>query len=581
MNELKSKKKKKYLITNFQKLNFPKGSQINFIDEYLYNSYLEKKKLNINYSYIFNSNEINKLEPLVDGILKKKLIIYRKQLKNFLNLYHNLNNNYKYWGLIIDQFLIILLRSIIFEIKLIKKIKLKEYYNIYYKTKAQVIDNSESFLDYSRSNNFNKLLSSLIFKVLKKKSVKIIFEKFNKKKRKNENFFKLILKYLTRKYITIFHPTLIIDGYMGLKNTIIFFIKSFGKVINLPRSYLFNENCYNRTLDFEFRKKIKILERDLVDKIFNKIIGIFLPMNFLENFKFIKEDVKKISKEISVLGTGNSHYYNDNFKILASEILKKKNGKLLIFQHGGSISKTNKIRIEYLDQKYATKKYYFDNPDGLGFHFFNQKKISLDQIKRRDKILIIDTEKEFRKIDRRRSAFVNIDPNLNFFLNLDDDIKKKILLKLFPSKKSYDIKKFWKKKFKTKINFLPIFLNAKKNNFFNAKLVILNDVQTPMWELLYAEIPFIIIGDKCLMDSWQYKDSFKKKFFMLKKINILFDDPRTAANFINLLFKKNKFEDWWKKTKSSEILQEFKKYLIIERPNYHSKLIKQLKYLNK
>jgi hypothetical protein len=72
-----------------------------------------------------------------------------------------------------------------------------------------------------------------------------------------------------------------------------------------------------------------------------------------------------------------------------------------------------------------------------------------------------------------------------------------------------------------------------------------------------------------------------KKFVKLKKINVWFEDPVSAAQFVNSLNKDLLFEKWWKKTCNSKIYLEFKNFLIIEKPNYHSRIVKELIDLNK
>ena len=129
------------------------------------------------------------------------------------------------------------------------------------------------------------------------------------------------------------------------------------------------------------------------------------------------------------------------------------------------------------------------------------------------------------------------------------------------------------KKFEKKINFLPHFLYSKKERYFDAKLVILNDISTPFYELLFLGLPFVIIQDSSLFVH--FSSEFKKKIMNLKKINILFDDPAKAARFVNS-FNKNSIEDWWKITSSSKELINLKKFLIVEKKGYITKIVKDL-----
>ena len=372
------------------------------------------------------------------------------------------------------------------------------------------------------------------------------------------------------------------NGYLGLKNTIIFFFRSFGKIINIPSNFLFNEVNNHFSIDLDFRQRIRVREIDIIDKIFNKIVGKFLPTSYLENFNLFKKDIETISKKIKIIGTGNLHYSAiDHFNILAAEILKNKSGKMIIFQHGASISKTKRVFAEYIDNEYSFRCYYFDDPKGLGMHRFNEKKIPLDEIKKRKSILILNSttyfSKDFHFFPLKN---INYNPFPIFYSNLDESSKKKILVKLFPEEKSLRVKNLWKKSFGNKINFLPIFSDAREKKFFKAKLVILNEISTPVWDLLYYRIPFIFIVSQKFFTSMRFKDSFNKKFINLKKINIWFEDPVLAAQFVNSINEDYLFEKWWEKISNSKIYLDFKNFLIIEKPNYIPRIIKELKYLN-
>ena len=111
---------KKYLITNFHKLNYPSGSELIFIDEILFHLYTLEDRLNYKCSYVLTIEEAHKIQNSINIFIKKKLKIYRNKLSNLLNFYHKTKNTNKYWGIIIDQFLIELLEKIILEIKILK-----------------------------------------------------------------------------------------------------------------------------------------------------------------------------------------------------------------------------------------------------------------------------------------------------------------------------------------------------------------------------------------------------------------------------------------------------------------------------
>jgi putative transferase (TIGR04331 family) len=579
-----SSDRKKYLITNFHKLNYPNDSRLIFIDECLFNLYSTEDKSAYKCSYIYSIDKLNNLFNSFNNIIKKKIPIYRKHFKDLLNDYHKVNDSEKYWGLIIDQFLIILLKSIILEIILFQKIQVKKFHIIYATIKKPNIFDTSAFVIYSRSNDFKKLISSLVLKELGNKFVNFKIINTGKIQKKNKKkIYISILRSFIRFYIYLVKPILIVNGYMGMKQSIKFFFRSFGKIINVPEPILFNEIYNNILIDKNFRKKIKILEKDIIDKIFNKIVGNILPISYIENFNSIKKNYIKISRKIKIIGTGSSHYHSDHFNILTSEILKNNSAKFLVFQHGGGISTTNNLESNYKDQNYAFRRYYFENRKGLGMHFFNQKKISLQELSKRSVILILNGAVSIGSVPYNyyQSRFVNLDPSVIFFSKLQKKEKKNVLIKLFPEKNSFIVKKFWQKKFVSKLNFLPIYSNSRKKNFYKAKLVILNDISTALYELLFCGVPFILICNQSTLEAWQYNKSFKKKFNKLKKLNVFFNDPVKAANFVNSINENYLIEEWWQEIRNTKIFLDFKNFLIVEKESYLPRMIKELKNLNK
>ena len=119
--------------------------------------------------------------------------------------------------------------------------------------------------------------------------------------------------------------------------------------------------------------------------------------------------------------------------------------------------------------------------------------------------------------------------NLNYELvsNLKDSIKKKTIIKLFPSKESLFTEKIWLSRFGKKTKIISSSSQKSIDYFKKAKMVILDDISTAFYELLYLNLPFIII----LENLDEFKEKFKKKLIKLKNLNILFSDPKKAALF--------------------------------------------------
>ena len=59
-------KNKKYLIANFHKLNYPIGSELIFIDEFLFNLYKAEDKLAYKCSFIYSLDYIIKIHNSIN-----------------------------------------------------------------------------------------------------------------------------------------------------------------------------------------------------------------------------------------------------------------------------------------------------------------------------------------------------------------------------------------------------------------------------------------------------------------------------------------------------------------------------------
>ena len=115
--------------------------------------------------------------------------------------------------------------------------------------------------------------------------------KKNKKKKNisNENFFLICTRFFIKIYIKVFKPNLIINSYLGKKNSIKLFLKSFGRILSIPSKFIFDYNIPITYKNFKIREKLKVNEKDFIDKIFNILIKILFQHHIL-----------KISKDITL-----------------------------------------------------------------------------------------------------------------------------------------------------------------------------------------------------------------------------------------------------------------------------------------
>ena len=569
---------KKYLITSFSNLNYKSFKNFIFADEYLFRLYQKENLKKIKYDFANSIHSIENFRHNKNYFLKK-IIAYRKQLANHLNIFHSTNYTKEYWGLILDAFLLNLIDTLIKEIKLIKNVK-KKFRNICTNDFlfTQVFFDAHELLRFASYDlDHQKLVRATIAKEI---GIQIVGKKNKTQKEKyilrNSSFFNFVTNlpnFFLRSYVFIFKPTLILQGYFGIKNSIKIFFKSFGRVLFLPSNKFFYKKKYFFKIDRKARNKIKVKENDLLDRVFNLLVGKLLPATYLEGFHFTKRQDLFFAKRISKIGSAVNLGINDHYNFLVAEILKNK-GKLLTFQHGGCIEEPIFYPQIILEEKYSTKRYLWTNPKGLGQHFLTRyKKILRSNIKNNKQILIFPTRISFHSVhscNMKKNNHPYLDQNYDFFKYLNKKNKHRVLIKLFPNAISENVKKIWKKKFKNNINFAKTYTH-KKVHFYNSRLVVINDISTPLYELMYIGVPFILVSDNKFNEL---NTKFVKKFKKLEKLKILYTSPIKAAEFVNNNY--DTIDDWWKIVSKEKNFINFKNTLFTEKNDYINSITKEL-----
>jgi putative transferase (TIGR04331 family) len=574
---------KKYnLIIDYSKLNFKKKSHLIFFDEFLYNLFPKKELKNYSSLYI---NDFDYLSKRTSDFffIKKKLKIYRKQLSNKLNEIHNTNYSIKFWGLILDYFLVVLINNININFKSINRIKKNYDFN------AKLIDlknifflDMHDFLKFLEDDyQYTAYIRSVIIKTITKnnnyKSEKIT-KNFSQEIRISYNLiYQFTLNFIIfffRIYIFIAKPTIIFNGYFKIKNSLLIFLKSFGRIFFVNSQFFFYKKNFLIRKNNNLRENIKIKEIDYFDKVFNILLVDFLPSSYLEAHMFYNGKVNIFSNRILKIGSATSIIADDYFKYLTAAILEKK-GLFFSFQHGGFLGQS-KLRLpELIEKKYSSKIFYWNNKEGLGMHYLsNFKKIKIDKIPQNNLILLYQTNLvEHENYADGGSLNIKSHPYLNglyqFYNGLDLIYKNISAVKLFPQYNVSFTKKIWIKKCGNEINFLQN--NRGFDLFYKSRIVILDDISTALIELLYIGVPFILIHNNKFYD---YDEKFIKYFNYLIKLNILFSSSKEASEFINKNYYNIGF--WWTKVNEDKVFIKFKNEFFNKKKNYISKIIKAI-----
>ena len=350
-----------------------------------HNYFFLKKKFNIKLCLRLNKKNQSKQVQKVDLFVKKKFLIYKKQIIKILNKYNTINENEKYWDKIISSWLLDIITVVKFrfdDLLFIKKNK--NLYILYTNNDNFNYLNSsfDFFVKSASSSDLNQFVYNQIADILKinkkliNNKLKIRNSKEELAKNKN-NFFNIVIFYFYNLYVSFLNPVVLVDSYFNIKDAIKIFFLSKGKILFVS-SYNFFKNFSNNKVDKNFRGSIKIKQNDLFDKAFNSLVGFLLPKSFLENFYETKVNIKNYSKNIKLIGSAVCFFSNDNYKILTAEMLKYKK-KPVIFAHGhsdGLMKYDSKFEFELNNiHKHIT----YSNKDGLGIS--NLRRLNTIKIK--------------------------------------------------------------------------------------------------------------------------------------------------------------------------------------------------------
>ena len=171
--------------------------------------------------------------------------------------------------------------------------------------------------------------------------------------------------------------------------------------------------------------------------------------------------------------------------------MKKKN---FLFQHGSPFNNSKFSFFEEIEKKYCNERFLWNQSDGLGNNYLHQYRKLRKNLESKKNILFLPTKNYlYDPIYVNLAKKFHPSKNLNYeiFSGLSKKLKKITIIKLFPSKESEITKNIWIHRFGNSFKEI-YFSNEKSITFFKkAKIVILDDISTAFYELVYLNIPFL------------------------------------------------------------------------------------------
>ena len=470
---------------------------------------------------------------------KKFYATYLEKLIPILNNYHKINRTKQYWEPIVGLYL----RKLIFNYFFLQRIVSKKRF--FKKANINNFNLYYNFVEFQDHSDFKKINERYF---LRTKNIKVYKNyKLNKKSYifTISNFLRIIFPYFLIKLgITRFFYQ---ESYFKKFLRVIIYFKSFFYFSSLP-FLRFKKFELDKKKIFENRLSLikKYESKNITDPLMQNII-FFMPVNYVENFDVILEEVKKIPISDGLYVDGNEVKF-DYVKIYIAELIFNKK-KIFIGQHSLRIGLEN-FDI-YSDYSKSTSDYFLtwgwkDKINSIvkfsSLRIFSSlkkyKKIQLKKIIGDLNVCYIlpaystmgycfsDNYKENKKAEQER-------------INLLKKIKKqkdcKITLK--PRDSSFiinDQKKFYN-------NFEILKKKTRMYKIFgNYNIIIFERISLGIAESISLNQPTIFYYSKNLYK--QKNKKYNELLSILKKANIYFDDKN---KILKILSSKQNISLWW------------------------------------
>lgn len=488
------------------------------------------------------------------NLFNEKVICY---LTKILNNIHNLDYSEKYWNRILGYWLINFSAVAFDRYEMLKKsqnfskhLVLETFENNDLKDLA--LNDTNEFTSSIYLDDLNLKLYTEISSNLKniridynlKKKFRISRNKSPSSLRNNFINFVYRLFPISLKRVVLSRSQIPLDYsiQLSLKLKNIFLPLTFPKTPNIDN---YDEEKRKWSLD-------NLLTTNEFEEIFFKILPKFLPRIFLEGYSqcnLVKESFENkynLNRKPEIIFSCNSQFRDDIYKFWMSE--KCENGSTLInYQHGsGCIGKFNQS-YDYdkkISDLYLIPSLQPETPNkkvvNVGRYNFRLKVRNKFIKNSRVMVALMDIPKySYTLAAHHISSQVQyyMHDQLNFYSNLNDNLKDKTFIRLYPKANHWNIKTDFIKKF-PKIKFDKI------NNFHDSlkktSLFIGTYNATTYNETLLANIPTVIFWDEKFSEIAE-KD--KKIFNNLKDVGIFHDNPKKAARHVNEVYKNLK--EWW------------------------------------
>lgn len=475
---------------------------------------------------------------------KKLYSRYLNKTASILNNYHGKQYDKYYWEPIIGLYL----RRFILNFILLDKIKKKKFKKAdeknfnFYKNYTEFADDDERYLlkikNIGKHQYYRIKKISFILKI--KNALNIILPNILVKLKITNIFFQ--------------------ESYFKKNLKTIFSLRSLFYINFLPTLKLENYKIDKKKIFQNRVNLIKIYEtKNTKDDFLNNLL-LNMPINYIENYEIISNEVKKICLSNAIYIDGNEVKF-DYVKFYIAELrLNKK--KILTGQH------SLRSGIEDFDV-------YFDYSKSISNYYltwgWNDK---LSSITRYSSTRVFSSLNKYKKVKVPLNNELNICFILCSYSRVGDCLPDNYLENLKAEKTRIALLKEMKKQKKIKLVLKPregSFLFNNKKEFYNKfsilknktrmyevfgnfNIVIFERISLGIAECIHLNQPTIFYYPKNLYK--QKNKKYNELLYLLKKANIYFDDKNKMLQFLN---SKKDISLWWDNKNNLENRKKFLK----------------------
>ncbi len=480
---------------------------------------------------------------------KKLYSNYLKKLTLILNSIHKKHYNLDYWEPIVG----IYLRRFILNYLFLKNISKNK--NLFKPIDYKKLVFFRSYREYSNLNDFSPINEIKFYKIKTNQSFKVCdFSKLSLLSRIYNSIKTIFPNILINLKIT---KNFFYESYFKKNLKKIFVLKSFFYFFPLPNLRLENYSIQKKKILQNRLSLIKEHESKFKEDMLFKNILFNMPINYIENYNLIFNEIEKLSIAEGIYVDGNEI----SFDFIKFYIAKIKLNKKKVFS--GQHSLRNGL------DDYDV---FFDYTKSISDYFltwgWNDK---INFVKKFSSLRLFSSLKKYKKVQKIDEKVFNVCFILCGFSRVGECLYDNFIENEKAEKTRIDLLKIIRKQKRIKV-----FLKTRSGSFLleNTKkfykdfevlkdktrmydiigkfsIVIFERMSLGIVENIYLNQPTIFYYPKNL---YQLKNkSYKDLFNLLKKANIFFDDRKKVEEIIS---SKKNITEWWFNKKNVKIRKE-------------------------